>query len=300
MDLLKIKKNSYLADAPVTVGYYIYNNELLLIDTGTDRTIIRSILNNHDNVKIKYIFNTHSHSDHISCNNYIQKNHDVTTIAPFGEHNFIEFPALEPIYLYGGTPPKQMKNKNILAKPSVVDIIINNEKENINLKFGKDNVNFKFINLNGHAYNQLGIITPDNIAYLGDALLLENYIKKHKLIFLYNVEDQLKTLERLKSLNCDYYALSHNGVFENIDDIIDANLKSIEFTIDLILDTLNVYTSLEELHMNISKKLNLVEKLPGYFLNHSVIKAYVTYLYENNKIDISMDTNNSRIILNKI
>lgn len=60
----------------------------------------------------------HSHADHIGGNQYLQKRTGCRIYAPGIECSFTRHPILEPISLYGGYPPKDLKHKFLMAQES--------------------------------------------------------------------------------------------------------------------------------------------------------------------------------------
>lgn len=73
---------------------------------------------------------------------------------------FIQYPILEPLFLYGGYPRNDLRHKFLLATGSnVVDLG--------DVDFPKD---LKIISLKGHFFDMIGIRTPDDTVYLADCI----------------------------------------------------------------------------------------------------------------------------------
>ena len=75
-ELIRAGENSYYVDCPAKIGIVVLdNNGVCLIDSGSDKDTgkkVRQILEKQ-NWKLKAIFNTHSHADHVGGNNFFQK-----------------------------------------------------------------------------------------------------------------------------------------------------------------------------------------------------------------------------------
>lgn len=129
MELKKVGEKTYYIKNPVNIGVYkISENEVFLIDTGNDKEAGRKILKiiDAEGWKVTGIINTHSNADHIGGNKFIQ-DRTGCPVYSFGiEKSFIEFPILEPSFLYGGYPFKDLRNKTLLAKESKVSDVKNN------------------------------------------------------------------------------------------------------------------------------------------------------------------------------
>lgn len=280
-----IKGNTYYYDSVVAQGGYNQNNSWLIIDSGNDDSSAKKSIRPLDNPDIKYIFNTHSHADHCGGNAYFQKKFDTKIIAPIIEDKFIEAPLLEPVYLYGAIPPKAMKNKFLFAKASSVSKVIETAG-NLQLEFNSHVENFDLINLSGHSPNMMGIITPDNIAFIGDALLGEAYLKKHSLMFTFDVARHLDSIEALKSLQADGYVLAHGGYTDNLQTLIEANRSSLMRTSEMVLASCKQEAmTFDQLHARLYDLLALEEILSTHMLNRSVIRAHVQYLESRGNLE---------------
>lgn len=282
----RLLANSYFLPSQVVIGGYKVGDDLLLIDTGNDDSSVRKAIRDFDNINVKAIFNTHSHADHCGGNSYIQRQFNVITIAPELEHSFIEQPILEPSYLYGAFPLKILHNKFLLAKSSQVNQIITSETF-IEIELGGENHQFTLIPLKGHSPNMYGIVTPDGIAYLGDALISESMIEKHPLIFTFNVGEHLKSIESLRTLKANGYVIAHGGHYDHLDHLIDANMEVLLRTQNLIIDCLkNKPCTIDEIHGFLYETYNLSENVPQHLLNRSVVKAHLQHLTDLGKIII--------------
>ena len=128
MELVQVGTNTYYIKNPTNIGIYkIDEKNVYIIDTGNDKEVGKKILKIIDEQgwNIIGIINTHSNADHIGGNKVIQ---DRTNASIYGygiEKSITENPILEPSFLYGGYPHKELRNKFLLAKESkIIDINI--------------------------------------------------------------------------------------------------------------------------------------------------------------------------------
>lgn len=290
-----IKGNTYYYDSVVSQGGYAIENDWLIIDTGNDDSSVKKSIRSLENPNIRYIFNTHSHADHCGGNHYLQKKFNPEIIAPELEHCFIEHPILEPTYLYGAMPPKEMENKFLYAKPSTVARRIQSETH-LSLEFPSGQEKFELISLKGHSPNMMGIITPDNIAFIGDALLGEAFLDKHPLIFTYDVEEHLASIMKMATINVDGYVLAHGGYVESVDSLIRKNKIALLNASYMILENLqNDTLTFDTLHERIAKTVDLKENVSINHLNRSVIKAHIKYLDALG--DLSLFTEEGKLLM---
>ncbi len=97
--------------------------------------------------------------------------------------------------------------------------------------------------------NMHGIITPDNIAFLGDALLGHNFLDKHGLMFSYDIKAHLESFKYLETVEADGFILAHGGFVADITELIKLNRKSLEDISSAILDfTASGAVTLDDIH----------------------------------------------------
>ena len=145
MELIKIGEKTYYIKNPTNIGIYKIDNEnVYLIDSGNDKDAGKKILKiiQEQGWKVKGIITTHSNADHIGGNKVIQDRTNCKILANRIEKSFTENPILEPSFLYGGYPFKDIRNKFLLAKESAVIPIENNLPDGL-----------EYFNLKGHFFD---------------------------------------------------------------------------------------------------------------------------------------------------
>ena len=84
---------------------------------------------------------------------------------------------------------------------------------------------FGVVQLPGHAAGQIGVITPDNVAYLADCLMGPDTLAASKLPTSMCIEDDMRSKEKVRDLGCSAYILAHHDVITgDIGPTVDANL----------------------------------------------------------------------------
>jgi len=274
MELVHVKGNTYYIKNATNIGVYkIDENSVYLIDTGNDSDAGKKILKllEQENLKVMGIINTHSNADHIGGNKVIQDRTGCKILGYGIEKSITENPLLEPSFLYGGYPFKELKNKFLYAKPSIVKDIDSNLPKGLEYFF-----------LRGHFFDMIGIKTDDNVYFLGDSLFSEETITKYHVSFLYDVREFLNTLDYLNTLE-GIYIPSHVEMTTDITSLIEKNRKNVEEVLEVIYHYCQEST-MEEIMKRVFEHYGLVMNISQYVLIGSTIKSYLSYLYEENRI----------------
>lgn len=283
MELIQVGEKTYYIKNATNIGIYkVDNKNIYLIDTGNDKEAGKKILKivEEQGWNILGIINTHSNADHIGGNKVIQERTGCKVLAYQIEKSFIEYPILEPSFLYGGYPFKELQNKFLCASPSKVLDVENNLP-----------VGLEYFPLKGHFFSMMGIKTSDNVYFLGDALFSEETISKYHLFFLYDVREFLNTLESLSNLNGQIYIPSHVNATNTLAILIELNTNKVEEIVGKILKICEQEKTFESILKEIFDVYNLTMNLNQYVLVGSTIKSYLSYLHEEKKLSYEFKAN---------
>lgn len=283
-ELVKLTENSYYIDSPSKIGLIKLNErEVCLIDSGNNKDTAKKIkkILDSNSWELKAIYNTHSHADHIGGNNYLQKQTNCKIYSPLIEAGFTNNTILEPTFLFSATPPKELKHKFLMAENSKVEIL--NEKNLVE--------QLEIITLMGHSFNMVGFKTKNDVIYLADALSSTEILDKYKIVFIHNVGEHIKTLEKIKGLKAKIFVPSHTLVSDNISNLAQYNINKVFEVSKKILDICKEEKTIEEVLQTIFADFNLSINFEQYFLLKSTISSYLTWLKETNKIECFFDNN---------
>ena len=276
MELVKVGEKTYYIKNPTNIGVYKINDEdVYLIDSGNDKDAGKKILKiiEEQGWKVKGIITTHSNADHIGGNKLIQEKTNCLILANKIEKVFNENTILEPSFLYGGYPFKDLRNKFLLAKESSCLELENNLPEGL-----------EFFSLKGHYFDMIGIKTSDNVYFLADSLFSEETINKYHLFYIYDVREFLNTLEFLSTLDGKLFIPSHTEALTDIKKLIEINKNKVNEILDKIFDWCKMEKTFEDLLKEIFDKYNLVMNPNQYVLIGSTVRSYLSYLYDEGKL----------------
>lgn len=276
MELIKVGEKTYYIKNATNIGIYLTdNNNIYLIDTGNDKDAGKKILKiiNEQGWNVKGIITTHSNADHIGGNKVIQDKTNCTILAHNIEKTFTENPILEPSFLYGGYPFKDIRNKFLYAKESTVTSIENNLPKGL-----------EYFPLKGHFFDMIGIKTSDNVYFLADSLFSEETITKYHLFFIYDVKEYLNTLDFLNTLSGNLYIPSHCEPTKNISSLVELNRNKIQEITNKIYNACKEEMTFENILKYIFDEYNLIMNANQYVLVGSTIRSYLSYLFDENKL----------------
>ena len=283
MELIKVGEKTYYIKNPTNIGIYkVDENNVYLIDSENDKDAGKKILKiiEENGWNVKAIITTHANADHIGGNKIIQERSNCNIYANNIEKCFSEYPILEPTFLYGGYPFKELRNKFLMAKESNVIEIENNLPEGL-----------EYISFKGHSFDMIGIKTDDDVYFLGDSLFSEETINKYHLFFIYDVKEYLNTLDRLEKIEGKYFIPSHCELSENIKDLIKLNRDKIKEILNNILEMCLAEKTFEEILKNIFDSYNLIMNTNQFVLVGSTVRSYLSYLYDEEKIKFEFKDN---------
>ncbi len=284
LEFIKLSDTCYYFQAAVNIGYINHGNKGMLVDAGLDKSTMKKVLKKLDEERlpITHLYITHAHADHFGGAAYLQQARNVFTIAPVLEEAILRNPILEPIYLFqGNTPLDELRNKFLEGEAITVDKVIAEGTYKV------DEFDFTAIAFPGHSENQLGIFI-DNLLYCGDAYFSEEQLRKHKIPYIVDAAQTLKSLEKLKTIVCDGAVPGH-GTFEK--DFNGTVVKNIDYHFAVLSSVAEVFRekghslSHEELIKAMCKKWNVqLTHLSGFLLYRTAVTAYVTKLVRDGEV----------------
>ncbi len=283
-ELNQVGERSYYINCPAKIGIYKANDtEVYLIDSGNDKDAgrkIRKILS-ENGWSLKGIINTHSNADHIGGNKYLQQQTGCKIFADGIEAAFTKYPLLEPSFLYGGYPCKDLRHKFLLASESDVCEITDAD-------FPKE---LEVIPLRGHFFDMIGIRTPDNVVFLADCISSKSTLEKYQISFIYDVAEYLNTLDKVETMEAAMFVPAHSDVTNNIKSVVQLNRQKVFDISNDIQSILKTPMCFEELLKRLFDEYGLTMNFEQYVLVGSTVRSYLSWLKDNGKIRAAFTDN---------
>ena len=276
-ELIQAGECSFYLDCPAKIGIWTADGrQVYLIDSGNDKDAGKKILKilKEQGWELKGIINTHSNADHIGGNQYLQKQTGCRIYANGIEASFTRYPVLEPSFLYGGYPCKDLRHKFLMAGESQV---LDYEDES----FPKE---LEVISLPGHFFHMTGIRTPDQTVFLADCLSSETTLSKYGITFLYDVEQYLKTLDLVSGLKASLFVPSHAPAVTDIRELCRINKEKVLEIAETLTSFCQAPKTFEEVLKSTFDTYGLTMNFEQYVLVGSTVRSYLSWLKDQGKV----------------
>ena len=283
-ELIQVSESCYYIQSPAKIGLVRLNDQdVILIDSGNDKDAgrkVRQILD-ANKWKLKAIYNTHANADHIGGNKYLQAQTGCRIYVPGIDCEFTRNPVLEPSFLYGGYPPKDLRHKFLMAQASDAEYLTKEA-----LPEG-----FEAIPLPGHFFDMVGFRTPDNVVYLADCLSSRETLEKYRIGFIYDVAAYLQTLEMVKTMEAKTFIPAHAAVTDSIAELAQVNIDQVNEIAERILSLCEEPRCFEELLRQLFDAYALTMNFEQYVLVGSTVRSYLAWLKDTGRLDVSFEGN---------
>ncbi|MCH5192731.1 MAG: MBL fold metallo-hydrolase [Oscillospiraceae bacterium] len=283
-ELIQVSGNTYYIQSPAKIGLIKLNDtDVCLIDSGNDKDAGRKVrqLLDANNWKLTAIYNTHSNADHIGGNKYLQDQTGCKIYAPGIECDFTGHPILEPSFLYGGYPCKDLRHKFLLAQASSAEYLTPDVLPD----------GFEIISLPGHFFDMVGFRTPDDVVFLADCLSSKETLDKYRIGFIYDVEAYIKTLETVKSLNAKMFVPAHAAAAEDVSSLAQYNIDKVQEIADKIVDICKEPVCFEMILQKLFAEYSLSMNFEQYVLVGSTVRSYLAWLKDTDRIIAEFENN---------
>ena len=281
-ELNQVAARTYYIQSPAKIGLFrLSERDVCLIDSGNDKDAGRNVrqLLDANGWRLTAIYNTHANADHIGGNRYLQAQTGCRIYAPGIDCAITRSPILEPAFLYGGFPCRDLRHKFLLAQESDA-----RELTPAALPEG-----FEILPLPGHFFDMVGFRTPDDVVFLADCLSSRETLEKYQIGFLYDVASYLKTLEAVKSMQAAVFVPSHAAACTQIAPLAQLNIDKVLEIAERIVALCREPLCFEEILQRLFTAYALTMNFEQYVLVGSTVRSYLAWLRDAGRLDFLFD-----------
>ncbi len=280
-ELIQVSDSTYYVQSPAKIGLVKLNDkDVCLIDSGNDKEAgrkVRQILD-ANGWSLKAIYNTHSHADHIGGNQYLQAQTGCKVYAKGVECDYVNHPILEPVSLYAGCPPKELRHKFLMAQPSTAEPLTDDV-----LPEG-----FSIVPLPGHSMDMVGYRTADDVVFLADCLSSQATLEKYGIPFIHDVGAYISTLEAVEKMEARMFIPAHADPAEDISGLARLNIDRAVEVGDEILGICSEASSFEDVLRKLFVRYGLTMTLEQYVLVGSTVRSYLAWMMDAGKLTVEI------------
>ena len=283
-ELKQVSDSCYYIQSPAKIGLVKLNDtDVCLIDSGNDKDAGRKVRQHLDanGWNLTAIYNTHSNADHIGGNRYLQGQTGCKVYAPGIECAFTRYPVLEPSFLYGGFPFKELRHKFLLAQESNVSELTSEVLPD----------GFEMIPLSGHFFDMVGFRTPDDVVYLADCLSSRQTLDKYRIGFIYDIEQYIKTLEMVKEMKAKLFIPAHAEPTEDISELAQYNIDTVMLITEDILSICRKPMCFEVIMQKLFDVYSITMTYEQYVLGGSTVRSYLAWLKDTGRLTTQFENN---------
>ncbi len=283
-ELVQVSEKCYYINCPAKIGVYVADeNHVYLVDSGNDKDAGRKVRQILDKKgwHLKAILNTHSNADHIGGNKYLQEQTGCKVYSSGIEAAFTKYPVLEPSFLYGGYPCKDLRHKFLMAQGSCVTDFSDES-------FPKE---VEVIPLPGHFFDMVGFRMPDNVVFLADCVSSRETLDKYAVSFIYDVSTYLETLDMVDEMEAVMFVPAHAQAADDVKELVRYNRDKVHEVAKRILSICSEPVCFERILQEIFKEYRLTINFEQYVLVGSTVRSYLSWLKDTGKLSAEFQDN---------
>ncbi len=239
MELRHVLGNTWVAEANTALlgVYHVTEKDIVLIDTGyakLDRAGLTAMIEDNG-FRLLGVICSHAHFDHSGNVRYLQQRYGAKAAAHIIEAGISVNPDAYRANYVALTYGKS--REYFLEECFVADTIIGPEDAWLDFCGAR----FGILQLPGHSAGHIGVVTPDNVAYVGDCLIDQQQIDNAKLPTSMFIARDLQSKEFLRQSRYDAYIIAHKAVITDhtvLDALVDSNSAFIYRKADELLEDL--------------------------------------------------------------
>lgn len=310
-DLRQVGERTWYVFCHDIFGFYQLNDtDVCMIDAGwsDDAGHFAQKVLEEKGWNLKFILNTHTHIDHLGGNRVLMEKWGCPAYATRIDRVFAEYEVLEPSYMFGGRPSKEVQEAFMhpgkIGWRDLEDFCTQTDDSTdlteiqlagrgltawLQEQYGPE-VGIEIVELPGHTFGMVGVKTSDDVWFVSDALLNRRALEKYPFGYLIDVEAYLSTLDYLKTLSGSYFILAHGrDAGPDISELIDANIANIQRHISFIKESCRGGKNFDLVVRDVFQEYGIKCNEIQYTLIGSAVRCFLTYLQDRGELECYAD-----------
>lgn len=291
--------NTWCLDLSSLIPVYFLNaQDVVLLDSGyksRDRDALVSALQEKD-LRVRAIIGSHSHSDHNENHHYFQENHGSEIILRDIEALIVsDYPLMT--LAYAMSTPRDMEQ---YLSPMLVHADRTFSEQDADIRI--DGHVFGLIPLPGHTPGHTGIVTPDQVLFLADAVISEDLLPTAKIPATDDWAQDIATKRMIQTLHFPRYILSHKGIYHDIKELTQHNIEDKLERAEMFLSWLKEQDvwSISEIEEMMWKKFDLRSRDPVKHISfRRNVHNVLMYLEQQNRLERTFQQGTYRYRVNE-
>lgn len=287
MKLNHVLGNTWVIEGSGLMGLYrLDESRCILLDSGEvfEREELARLLDSHGLNPIGVLC-SHVHVDHSINNGWLRERYGTLAAVPAGEAQITRTPVAMKAYFYSAPPNALAKEFAGMASP--VDTLIPWDARTpwMDCVFSFCGVDFRIIHTPGHSMDHVAIVTPDNVCYVGDAVI-SNEVLEAKLPYHIYPDMAIRSAEKLRDTRCAAYIVAHRGVHTDINAVVEASNAHIRRRAEEILSLITRPMTFSEIWAAVNEAFSLLSSRPiRAALMERNLRSFVDYLVDAGRLN---------------
>ena len=285
MEIFKILGNTFCINTGMSyIPFYKVNDfEIVMLDSGWaegERDGIDELLN-QSKLKVVGIINSHSHIDHAGCNQHYRKKDGAITAMSTLEAMICESTMAMKAFMGGNSLEEIQKHYGDII--GVTDIKISKDQDSVIIA----NTIFKIVHTPGHSAAHIAIITPDNVIYVGDAMISYEVMEGAKMPYAFVMLEYFKSMKMLATLPCQKFVVAHKGIYDKIGQLVEDNIKFFMKRAEHIRELIITDMTQEEILNAVIQNFKIrIKSIHYQLVIEKMMISFLDYLVSTNQIEV--------------
>lgn len=281
MKLEQISGNTWCISGHQHIPLYRTDSvHCILLDTGAQyqREKIQQVLDENGLIPIGLLC-THTHFDHFGNANYFSRKYHCPVALPLGEAEICRTLEAVKSHLFVFSHGQIRNDPKMSNIPCLVDHVIRPEEQDTYFR----GVRFRVLHTPGHSIDHCSYITPDNVCYIGDALMAGQSLHGSKLPYAFDFVRSMETIHKLEDLQCEAMIMAHGGItYDSYKEIAQDNIAVMQDSMEKLLALIDRPMSSDEICKAVCAELGVVVSTPEKAQNlERFLRPYTEYLLDS-------------------